>query len=290
MVLIIIKILSFEKNMIKKNKEIYKKNFLNLFKIYKILIQKNNDVSFEGWGMTTLSTNNPWEKNLNDTVKIFNKTHFKILNDIKKKKFTETTPGNDISDSIETLEGLKLRHYLIFNSVKLLKNKKLKKTFVECGVGDGLSIKYVLNQTSPQKSEFYLYDSWQQMIKKYLITDVENSKIGSYNSLSFETTKKNLKNYPHKITFNKGYIPDIFNENNNPKKISWLHIDLNSSMPTLKSLEFFYDKIESNGIIIFDDYGWKGYEDTRYIVDKFLNKKNENFFQFPTGQGIYIKE
>ena len=111
------------------------------------------------------------------------------------------------------------------------------------------------------------------MIKKYLITDVENSKIGSYDSLSFETTKKNLKHYPHKITFNKGYIPDIFNANNNPKKISWLHIDLNSSMPTLKSLEFFYDKIESNGIIIFDDYGWKGYEDTRYVVDKFFNKK-----------------
>lgn len=274
----------------KKIKRYIKKKFPKFVKIYKILIQKNDDVSFEGWGMTTLSTNNPWEKNLNETVKIFNKTHLKVLNDIKNKIFIDTTPGNDISDSIETLEGLKWRHYLIFNSVRLLKNKNIKKTFVECGVGDGLSIKYVLNTTSPENSEFYLYDSWQPMLKKYLITDGENSKIGSYNSLNFEITKKNLKNYSHNITFNQGYIPDIYNKNNHPKKVSWLHIDLNSSMPTLKTLEFFYDRIESNGIIVFDDYGWKGYEDTRYIVDNFFNKKNGVFFQFPTGQGIYIKE
>ena len=70
----------------KKIKRYIKKKFTKFVNIYKILIQKNNYVYFEGWGMTTLSTNNPWEKNLNDTVKIFNKTHFKILNDIKKKK------------------------------------------------------------------------------------------------------------------------------------------------------------------------------------------------------------
>ena len=111
----------------KKLKRYIKKNFPKFLQIYKILIQKHNDVSFEGWGMTTLSTNNPWEKNLNETTKIFNKIHLKILNDIKNKIFIDTTPGNDILDSIETLQGLKWRHYLIFNSVRLLKNKKIKK-------------------------------------------------------------------------------------------------------------------------------------------------------------------
>ena len=98
------------------------------------------------------------------------------------------------------------------------------------------------------------------------------------------------KNFQHKIQYNKGYIPDVFDSSINPDKISWLHIDLNSSIPTLRCLEFFYDRIENNGVIVFDDYGWKGYEETKEIVDKFLNEKKGSFFQFPTGQGLFIKK
>ena len=69
----------------KKIKRYIKKKFPKFVKIYKILIQKNNDVSFEGWGMTTLSTNNPWEKKIQegDSFRIFLEN---VLNDINSKK------------------------------------------------------------------------------------------------------------------------------------------------------------------------------------------------------------
>ena len=41
----------------------------------------------------------------------------------------------------------------------------------------------------------------------------------------------------------------------------------------METLKFFYDKIESGGIILFDDYAYEGYEDTRIVVDDFLNNK-----------------
>ena len=91
-----------------------------------------------------------------------------------------------------------------------------------------------------------------------------------------------------------GYIEThrnvTFETSSNPNTISWLHIDLNSSMPTLKCLDFFYEKLETNGIIIFDDYGWKGYEDTKEVIDIFLNDKKGTFFQFPTGQAVFLKK
>jgi hypothetical protein len=260
-----------------------------MFKILKLIIKKNNEISFDGWGLVTTSTNPPWEQD-NNTSKIFNVIHSKILDDIKKKKFIDTTKGNDIHDSVETLEGLKWRHYIIYISVNLVWDINNKKNFVECGVGDGLSISYVLNQITNKNSKFYLYDSWSEMKKEYLFTKKEYKNIGSYESLNFDVTKANLERYRNNIIYNRGYIPEVFKSSVNPSIISWLHIDLNSSIPTLRSLEFFYDRLEINGIIIFDDYGWKGYEDTREIIDNFLGIKKGTFFQFPTGQGLFIKK
>jgi len=275
--------------MIKKFKRFIKKNLPKTFKILKLLKQKNNDISFDGWGLLTTSTNSPWE-NDNKNSKIFNRIHSKILDDIKKRNFIDTTPGNDIHDSIETLECLKWRHYIIYISVNLALDSNNKKNFVECGVGDGLSISYVLDQITKLNSKVYLYDSWSEMKKEYLFTKKEYKNIGSYKSLKFQVTKDNLEKYSDKIIYNKGYIPDIFKSSINPSMISWLHIDLNSSIPTLRCLEFFYEKLEINGVIIFDDYGWKGYEDTREIIDNFLEIKKGTFFQFPTGQGLFIKK
>ena len=58
----------------------------------------------------------------------------------------------------------------------------------------------------------------------------------------------------------------------------------------METLKFFYDKIENGGIILFDDYAYEGYEDTRIVVDDFLNNKNVQFFQLPTGQAIFFKK
>ena len=41
-------------------------------------------------------------------------------------------------------------------------------------------------------------------------------------------------------------------------------------------LNFFYEKLENNGVILFDDYAHINYEDTRKIIDSFLNDKKGN--------------
>jgi hypothetical protein len=135
----------------------------------------------------------------------------------------------------------------------------------------------------------YLYDSWSVMKDEYLDRD-EKKLSGSYRYLNLSRTKKNLYIFKKNTTFNRGYIPESFKNSTNPKIVSWLHIDLNSSFATLESLNFFWDKIESCGVIIFDDYGSSQYTSTKIVIDKFFENKSGHFFNLPTGQGVFFKK
>ena len=125
----------------------------------------------------------------------------------------------------------------------------------------------------------YLYDAWQNLDDKKLRFQ--------YSYLDLEVTKKNLNIFDPNLIYNKGFIPKIFSTAKNPTNLDWLHIDLNSNEATQSSLDFFYEKLNKGGIILFDDYG--GFDDTRKIIDNFFKDKKGHFINYPTGQGAFIK-
>ena len=175
---------------------------------------------------------------------------------------------------------------MIYNSiiqvVTFSNNKKIN--VVECGVCDGLTAFYAMNALKFKNKDFkfFLYDSWSQFKLQ------KDKDIFDYSYLDVEVTKKNLAEYSEYTIFNEGNIPEIFDKVINPENINWLHIDLNSEEATRHSLNFFYEKLNSHGIIIFDDYG--GLDETKKTVDIFLKDKSGHFLSLPTGQGVFIKK
>jgi hypothetical protein len=161
---------------------------------------------------------------------------------------------------------------------------------VECGVCDGLTIFYAINAYTKKNYDLkvYLYDSWKKMERKHL-NDQELHHLGDYNYLNVNITKNNLRDYTENLIFNVGYIPEVLALSNYPKHLSWLHIDLNSSSPTIEALKFFYEKLNSKGVILFDDYGHKSYEPTKYVIDNFFNNLDGQLIALPTGQAMFIK-
>ena len=155
---------------------------------------------------------------------------------------------------------------------------------MECGVCDGLTVNFAMAACEFKKINYksYLYDAWEDL------SPLSEDLIFDYKYLDVERTKLNLKDFSNKTVYNKGFIPDIFKKENNPQKVHWLHIDLNSNQATKDTLEFFYNKIVENGLILFDDYG--GFEDTREIIDNFFYDKKGHFINLPTGQGIFYKK
>jgi len=270
----------------KKNKKLFS-NFWNYFK-KKIAIKNffTKESKFSGWGMEVNHSQPPWEVLQKESDLNFLETNNKLFNLIKEKKFRLTQFEYFDTNYQKILNELKWRHYLVYNcALDLSKNtEKPKKTLVECGVCDGLTFFFAASALKFKNINFdaFLYDSWS----KFSFNDEKD--IFDYSYLNVDTTKKNLFEFKKNLTFNEGNIPEIFETTSHPEKIDLLHLDLNSKEATLNSLEFFYEKILSGGVIIFDDYGRIRVE--KEVIDKFFINKKGNFISLPTGQAIFLKK
>ena len=272
-----------------KNKKLLSK-FWSYFKkkiITKVISEKQYEKSkFSGWGLEVKHSEPPWEILQKETDLNFLEINNKLINLIKEKKFRLTQFEYFDTNYQKILDELKWRHYLIYNcALELSENTaKPKKTLVECGVCDGLTFFFAANALKFKKINFdaYLYDSWSKF-------SFDNDKdIFDYSYLKVDVARKNLLEFEKDLIFNEGNIPEVFKSSSNPENIDLLHIDLNSKEATLNSLEFFYEKVVSHGVIIFDDYGRIEYE--KEVIDKFFINKKGNFISLPTGQAIFFKK
>jgi len=249
--------------------------------------------TFSGWGMTTAYTYPPWAHTrggIDELNNKFLKAHKKLLNLVNSEKFILTQfPRETV---IDNLNELMWRHYIIYwcTIYAVKSTTTTNKNIVECGVCDGMGVYFALSAVKDQHQEFkcFLYDAWEGMKKEYLL-DTEINCVGGYSYLNIENTIRNLSQFRKNIFFNKGYIPDSFASSKNPNSVVLLLMDLNSAIPTVKSLDFFFDKLESGGIILFDDYLWIGHEDTKKYVDEWLKNKSGLLLSMPTGQSIFFK-
>lgn len=169
--------------------------------------------------------------------------------------------------------------------------EKLTGDFVDCGAGFGLFASSILSYINLEGSnkKYYLIDTFDGLSNKYS-SDFEIKRTGNsytkHSSWHDEVIQKFSK-YNNSIII-KGTIPDILSSIK-IKEISFMSIDLNSTIPEKEALEYFWPKITNGGIIIFDDYGFPGHESQKESHDEFAAKNNLIIYTSPTGQGILIK-
>jgi O-methyltransferase len=72
-------------------------------------------------------------------------------------------------------------------------------------------------------------------------------------------------------------------------ELAFVHSDLNAAAPTLHVLEHTYGLMVAGGIMLFDDYAFRGYEEQRRAIDAFMRDKPEEVIALPTGQGVLHK-
>lgn len=266
----------------------------------RIVIKPTRSWRHAGWGMSTNAAL-PWERGSStDLTGIqFAEVNQRLLNKIRNNFFIlsqmQYKGGGYVNEPSKLLDNLLWRHYLVYWTAKFSTKftSSSRCNLVEAGVCDGLTINFAISAVETELGkdanfEVFLYDAWAEMKKEFL-TEKEKFSIGDYAYLSIEQTKNNLNDFQDRCSFIKGYIPNVFTENPGPDELSWLHIDLNSSMPTLKTLEHFLPKLLPGGIVLFDDYGWYKYEETKAVADKFCSQFDGLLMPFPTGQAIFFK-
>ena len=186
------------------------------------------------------------------------------------------------------------RHYTL---VQLLKNSlQLNGDIVECGTWHGLSafqIAEIVKESGVSK-EFHVFDSFEGLSKIEIQDDVDrdeldNERVRKEFAYGLDLVKNNLKEFKF-ISYYKGWIPDRFDNVSN-SKFCFVHIDVDIYNPIRDSIEFFYPRLVSGGIMIFDDYGYSAqFPGAKKAVDEFINTiKPRYFFALPSGQAIVIK-
>ena len=240
------------------------------------LITRRDPPTFTGWLMTT-AHQVPW---------LDGWTAFKRATE-EIKSFERVRHG--VGD---TVDALKWRHWNIAFSIHHVVSRSESSELVaaECGVGDGMSSHFASAQALAEDLgtfELHLYDAWTGM-RSEVLTDREQPLTGAYSESSEERTRHNLAAYASNLRWHPGVIPATLDETA-PLSLSWLHIDLNSSTATSSALEFFWPRLTDQGMIVFDDYGWALYEDTRIAVNEFFRSRPGTLLPLPTGQAFYFR-
>jgi len=229
----------------------------------------------------------PWENN--DEGKKFIEINNYIKNNFAfDKKIQGTTK--------DVMDDLLWRHWMVSYAIKHA--QKFSKTtdynLVECGVEWGYTAFFALKTLSntlknDQSFTMHLYDAWQDMREDELL-ESEYWHVNLYKNLNIDSTKQNLNEFSQNLIYHQGYIPESLTKTPDaPDSIFYLHIDLNSAKPTESALSFFYPRLVSGGVILFDDYGWDAYEDTKNTIEDFFKNKPGILMKLPTGQAIYFQ-
>ncbi len=170
----------------------------------------------------------------------------------------------------------------------------LEGDFVDCGVHTGIFARAVMNYVDFAKSQkkYYLLDTFNGLDEKYSTEQelLRNTAMG-YDKEDSETlynqVKQTFRDFNVKII--KGTVPETLIEVES-NKICYLSIDMNCVEPEIASLHFFWDKMVSGGMIIFDDYGYANISnDQKMAHDNFASSKGVKILTLPTCQGLLIK-
>jgi O-methyltransferase len=141
----------------------------------------------------------------------------------------------------------------------------------------------------PENKRLFLFDTFSGFPREQL-TDAEitTGLVGALADTSVEYVAQLLSRWQEQIEIVAGDVFQTLDEVETGP-LSFVHVDLNASAPTLRALEYAYPRLVSGAIMVFDDYGEKGLEDQREVVDAFFATREESVIALPTRQGILVK-
>jgi O-methyltransferase len=163
--------------------------------------------------------------------------------------------------------------------------------FAECGVYRGgsafLIASTLAGNAATNDRQLHLFDTFEGM-PSTANTDPSGIKEGRFGDTSLGAVQEYLKEFPF-VRFHPGYIPTTL-EPVTDSRFAFVHIDVDLYQTTKDCLAFFYDRMVSGGVMVFDDYGWLIFRDSEKLaVDEFFAEKKEIPISLRTGQCMVIK-
>jgi hypothetical protein len=169
--------------------------------------------------------------------------------------------------------------------------KELEGDFVDCGVCGGMYSRTVMHYTNFQSldKKYFLLDTFTGLDPEYSSDHemVKNEKFG-YREVTdlYEHVQNAFRDF--NVDIIKGSVPDTLTQVT-ADKICYLSVDMNSVIPEIAALDFFWDKLVPGAVIVLDDYGFANNRDQKVAHDEWAASKNVKILSLPTAQGVIIK-
>jgi len=166
---------------------------------------------------------------------------------------------------------------------------KLEGDLIECGVYRGFCSSVACNYTNFHNinKKLFLFDTWDGIPVHQIDKgrkDIENYKMPE----NFLKVEERFKYFPN-VQIIKGSVPEVFKNIRVPSKISFLHLDMNSSIAEIGALEVLFEKMVPGSICLLDDFGMAvAFNQMKAELDWFTNK-GYYICESPTSQGIIVK-
>lgn len=173
----------------------------------------------------------------------------------------------------------------------------------ECGVFQGLSALYVCRVAALRQKRFsgdglHLVDSFEGFPEPRPedFIAINRGKNGTAmapafqrgdGAASLEHVRGVLRNFPG-VHFHPGFIPQVWSRLPETRW-AFVHIDVDLHHPTLASLEYFYPRMVTGGIVICDDYGSKLFPGARSAWDQYCQAHDIPFVVLETGQSVIVR-
>ena len=170
---------------------------------------------------------------------------------------------------------------------------KVDGDLIECGVYRGFSSAIAVRYTDFEKlkKRLLLFDTWEgipdEQLDKGRNPNIE-TLIKYRDPDNYTKTKERFKDYKN-VEIYKGKVPHVFSSVNIPKKISFLHLDMNTSIGEIGALDFLFNRVTPGGIVLLDDFGLVLAKEQMKNETAWFLERGYSICELPTSQALVIK-
>ena len=183
-------------------------------------------------------------------------------------------------------------HQAIWAIDYVLSNKSTKDlSIVEIGTGRGFIMSGILSSRdfikSSVKNPIYLFDTFSPYAVSISGGQESQNGVHPFYAESIESVKNSFSKWPN-VNIIQGLLPESLNQAS-IGSIGFLHLDLNNPKVELEVLIQLWPKIQIGGVVISDDYGYLGFDETYKTLNNFFGEVGATVLTSAYGQGIVIK-
>lgn len=154
----------------------------------------------------------------------------------------------------------------------------------EVGVYKG-GTAYLLGRTLGNRA-LHLFDTFAGMPETDPKKDLHRK--GDFSDVSIEGVQKFLEEFGKHVEIHRGFFPET--AKNLDGTWSFVHVDADIYQSVLDCAAFFWPRMPTGGIMIFDDYGFPSCPGAKMAVDEYFSKISKKVALYlPTGQYFSLK-